>query len=141
MSFSALRIGQLTDHFCAATSGSFCVSAAGNVTACYEVFGEGHAWASKFFYGKPDEGAGYVFDRAVLDNLRAQSVHNREHCRECFVRWNCGGDCYHKALSLHGDGPFRGAGRCHIIRELSKDILLERIAGAGGVFWRAGGDV
>ena len=136
--FSAARIGSLSDHFCDATKGSFCLSPDGNVTSCYEVFAEDERWAPKFFFGVPKGGGGYEFDAGVLAGLRSQSVHNRAFCSGCFARWDCGGDCYHKALATNGDGEFRGAGRCHIIRELSKDMLIERIAGAGGVVWAEG---
>jgi uncharacterized protein len=135
--FSPVRIGALTDHFCDATKGSFCLAASGNVTSCYEVFSEDQQWAPKFFFGKPVEG-GYRFDEGVLAGLRAQSVHNRSFCRDCFVRWDCGGDCYHKALMTHGDVEFRGAGRCRLIRELAKDALLDKIASSGGTVWRDG---
>jgi uncharacterized protein len=139
LAFSAARIGALTDHFCAATRDSFCLSADGNVTSCYEVFAETHTWAAEFFYGSPDEGGGYRYDMERVERLRAQSVHNRDFCRGCFARWTCGGDCYHKALVTNGRVPIRGAGRCDIIRELSKDMLLDCIADAGGVLWREGG--
>lgn len=136
--FSPVRIGSLTDHFCEATKGSFCLSAGGNVTSCYEVFSEDRPWASKFFFGKPASDGGYTYDQSVLAELRSQSVQNRRHCRDCFVRWDCAGDCYHKALITNGDSEFQGTGRCHIIRELSKDMLLDRIASSGGVVWREG---
>jgi uncharacterized protein len=138
LAFSAVRAGSLTDHFCSATQDSFCLSADGNVTSCYEVFSEEHEWAHKFFIGWPAEGGGYRFDMQRVEALRAQSVRNRAYCRDCFARWSCGGDCYHKSLVAHGDGPFQGAGRCHIIRELTKDALLEKIAESGGVVWREG---
>lgn len=137
LTFSAARIGILTDHFCAATRDNFCLSAGGNVTSCYEVFSEDNRWAKRFFYGRPDlRNDGYSFDHAVLDGLRSQSVHNREYCRGCFAKWTCGGDCYHKSLEVNGDGEFRGAGRCHVTRELTKDLILAKIASSGGLFWR-----
>ncbi|MFZ0800152.1 MAG: radical SAM protein [Terriglobales bacterium] len=138
LTFSPVRIGSLTDHFCEATKGSFCLSTSGNVTSCYEVFSEDQPWAAKFFFGKPAAEGGYDYDERVLSELRSQSVHNRSYCRDCFVKWDCGGDCYHKALITNGDAEFQGSGRCHIVRELSKDVLLDRIASSGGVFWREG---
>jgi uncharacterized protein len=136
ITFSAARLGCATSAFCGALQGNFCVSANGNITACYEVFSEDSRWADLFFYGRPAPGgAGYVFDSEVLRNLRNQSVQNREFCRSCFAKWTCGGDCYHKSLSSNRDGQFAGAGRCHITRELTKDLLLSKIAASGGLFW------
>jgi len=95
--FSGARAGALLNHFCSVSKDNFCLSADGNVTACFEAFGEDNPCAGAFFYGRPAaDGMGYVFDQAVLDHLRAQAVENREYCRGCFAKWSCGGDCYYK---------------------------------------------
>lgn len=135
--FSGARAGTLTNHFCSASRDNFCLSADGNVTSCFEAFGEDSPVAGVFFYGRPAaDGDGYVFDRAVLDRLRSQGVEKRAHCRGCFAKWSCGGDCYHKWVAANGPGEFNGSARCHVIRELTKDQILEKIAKAGGLFWR-----
>lgn len=136
LSFSGSRVGSLTNHFCSATLGNFCLSADGNVTSCFEAFGEDSPVAGVFFYGRPaEDGAGYVFDQAVLEHLQHQGVERRAYCRGCFAKWSCGGDCYHKWVVANPTGEFNGSPRCHVIRELSKDQILEKIAGAGGEFW------
>jgi uncharacterized protein len=89
-----------------------------------------------FFYGRPAEGgAGYVFDQAVLEGLRSQAVERRRHCRGCFAKWSCGGDCYYKWMAATGGGEFNGSARCHVIRELTKEQILGKIAASGGVLW------
>jgi len=124
------------NHFCSVSKDNFCLSADGNVTACFEAFGEDNPCAGAFFYGRPAaDGMGYVFDQAVLDHLRAQAVENREYCRGCFAKWSCGGDCYYKWMVATGGGEFNGTSRCHVIRELTKDQILEKIAASGGLFW------
>jgi uncharacterized protein len=134
--FSGARVGTLTRHFCGITRDNFCVSAKGNVTACYEVFSEKETWAHKFFYGRPTGKQGeYSIDTRVLSELRSQTVDKRSFCDGCFAKWTCGGDCYHKSLTANGDVPYQGAGRCDVIRELTKDQILDRIASSGGVFW------
>jgi len=141
ISFSAARLGTLTNHFCGLSQDNFCLSPEGRVTACYEVFWDGHPWSRLFFYGQPDrENGGYRFDMQVLKNLRAQAVQNRACCQGCFAKWTCAGDCYHKSVDLHGEGSeFVGAGRCLVTRELTKDLILARIAVSGGLFWREPG--
>ncbi len=134
--FSGARLGALTNHFCGITQDSFCLSPDGNVSACYEAFSEDNPFASTFFYGRPDASTGgYRFELPVLNNLRRQTVDHREFCRGCFARWTCAGDCYHKSLSVNGPGEFAGSDRCHITRELTKDQILVRIAGSGGLVW------
>lgn len=134
--FSAARVGTLTSHFCGITQDSFALSPDGNVSACYEVFSEDNRWSNVFFYGKPDAvRGGYQFDLERLSHLRKQAVQHREYCQGCFAKWTCAGDCYHKSLTVNGSLEFAGSDRCHIIRELTKDQILERIARAGGLFW------
>jgi uncharacterized protein len=137
--YSAARLELLTNHFCGITQDSFSLSPDGNVSACYENFSEENVWAKTFFYGQPDpETGGYKFDLDVLQNLRNQTVDHQPYCEGCFPKWHCAGDCHHKALTINGTGEFNGSDRCHITREITKDQILERIAGSGGLFWHEG---
>src|SRR5262249_12785395 len=130
------RLGTLTNHFCGITQDSFCLTADGNVSACYEAFLEENEWARVFFYGGYEPGGQtFRFNLPVLNAPRAQTVEDREFCRGCFAKWSCGGDCYHKSLSVNGAGEFAGSDRCHIIRALTRDQILEKIAATGGLFW------
>jgi uncharacterized protein len=134
--FSTARLGALTNHFCGISQDSFALSPDGNVSACYEVFSEDNPWAKTFFYGQPDTTqSGYTFNLPVLNNLRQQAVQHREYCRGCFAKWTCAGDCYHKSLTVNGEGEFSGSDRCNITRELTKDQILNKIAASGGLFW------
>ncbi|MDR1155646.1 MAG: radical SAM protein [Bacteroidales bacterium] len=133
--FSGARLGILTNHFCSATRDMFALTPDGTVSACYEVFSEDNPWAKVFLYGKPAETGGYTFDRERLAFLRKQAVQHRDYCRDCFARWTCGGDCYHKALTMTGSLEFSGTSRCNIIHELTRDQILSRIAESGGIFW------
>jgi uncharacterized protein len=136
INFSAARVGILTNHFCGVSQDNFALSANGNVSACYEVFSENDVFSQEFFYGKPDYiKGGYIFDLGVLNGLRSQVVQNREYCAGCFAKWSCAGDCYNKLLQASDDGRITGSDRCHIIRELSKDQILEKIKDSGGIFW------
>src|SRR5205085_7066343 len=134
--FSAARLGTLTNHFCGISQDTFALSPDGNVSACYETFSEENTWAKTFFYGQPEpESRGYKFNLPVLNHLRQQSVEHRPYCQGCFAKWSCGGDCYHKSLTVNGAGEFAGTDRCHITRELTKDQLMDMIAAHGGLFW------
>ncbi len=125
--FSGARAGTVTNRFCGVANDNFCVSPAGNISACHEVADERQPWAERVFYGQPSEtGSGYQFDERVVGALRSRTVENLEYCRNCFAKWSCAGDCYHKALHS-GAGEFGGAGRCEVIRELTKDQIVERL--------------
>jgi hypothetical protein len=75
--------------------------------------------------------SGFDFDERVYSALRAHTADRLDYCAGCFAKWHCAGDCYHKALHWNSD-DFAGAGRCEIIRALTKDQILENLAGAGG---------
>ena len=134
--FSGARLGTTTNRFCGVANDNFCVSPTGNISACHEVADEHQPWAERFFYGRPSAGpSGFDFDEQVYTALRAHTVDRLEYCGGCFAKWSCAGDCCHKAL--HCDPvEFSGAGRCEIVRALTKDQILEKIAASGGVFWK-----
>jgi len=134
--FSGARFGLVTNRFCGVAADNFCVSPAGNISACHEVADEHQPWAERFFYGRPAaDPAGYDFDARVCNDLRARTVERLDYCRDCFAKWSCAGDCFHKALDTD-HAEFEGAGRCEIIRELTKDQILEKIAASGGMCWK-----
>ncbi len=134
--FSAARVGSLSNHFCGISQDSFSLTADGEVSACYETFIAENEWSKKFFYGKYDDAERrFQFQLPVLNELRHRTVDEMPFCRGCFAKWSCSGDCHHKALAVDGDGEFAGTDRCHIIRELTKDQILDRLAAAGGLFW------
>ncbi|MEZ5397873.1 MAG: SPASM domain-containing protein [Bryobacterales bacterium] len=134
--FSGARLGILTNHFCGVTQDGFALTPDGNVSGCYEVFSEDNPLAKTFIYGEPDKkNKGYKFELPVLNNLRQQAVQQRPFCQGCFAKWTCAGDCYHKSLTVNGQGEFVGSDRCHIIRELTKDQILDKIADSGESVW------
>ena len=136
IAFSGARLGMLSNHFCGVTQDSFCLTTEGKVSGCYETFMDENEWSKTFFYGTPTpNNEGYSFDLPVLNHLRQQAVQHREFCKGCFAKWTCGGDCYHKSLTVNGETEFQGTDRCHIIRELTKDQILQKIALSGGFFW------
>ncbi|MBL8826232.1 MAG: radical SAM protein [Planctomycetaceae bacterium] len=136
LEFSGARVGTLANHFCGVTQDSFCLTADGSVSGCYEVFLEQNNWSDYFMYGRYNvEKSTYDFNLPILNNLRKQTVEKHEFCQGCFAKWTCGGDCHHKALDINGPGEFAGTDRCHIIRELTLDQILQKVADSGGLFW------
>ena len=114
--YATARVDVLSNHFCGATGENFALSPSGGVSACHEVFDKGQQWANKFFYGAEAGRGGYAFDVKGLAALRRESVEHREWCRDCYARWHCSGDCYHRVLSEIGETEFAGTPRCHITR-------------------------
>ncbi len=136
ISFSAARAGTATRHFCGITQDNFSLTPNGNVSACFETFSEESKLADYFIFGKKDDDGGFSFEQDKLDRLRGQTGDRGEFCEACFARWSCAGDCHHKNRLLYGDQPFAGSDRCHIIRELTLDQILQNIKDAGGIVWK-----
>lgn len=134
--FSGARVGSLTNHFCGVTQDNFCLTADGEVSGCFETFLKENPLSHVFFYGDyaPDEKT-FRFNLPILQELRNQSVDHHDYCQGCFAKWSCGGDCFHKSLTVNGPGEFQGSDRCHIIRELTKDQILSKIEHSGGLAW------
>lgn len=87
ISYSAARVGTLTNHFCGISQDSFALTPDGNVSACYEAFSEDNPLASVFFYGRPDhETNNFRFQLPVLNHLRQQAVQHRDYCQGCFAK-------------------------------------------------------
>ncbi|MDR1723110.1 MAG: SPASM domain-containing protein [Tannerella sp.] len=115
---------------------SFALLPDGTVSSCFEACTKDSPFGHIFFYGQHDGKGGYRYDADRLNLLRRQAVQYRDHCSECFAKWTCAGDCFHKTLVLNGGSTeFHGSGRCHINRELTKDQILEKIREAGGLCW------
>ena len=133
---SAADIDTLSNHFCGVSQDGFGLTAAGGVSACYEVFAEDSPQADAFLYGHYDRNRGaFEFNLPVLNDLRRQTVDQYDFCAGCFAKWSCGGDCRHRSITAHGGAEFAGSDRCHIVRELTKDQILLRIAQSGGLYW------
>ncbi len=136
INFSATRVGLTTQHFCGISQDNFSLTPGGSVSACFETFSEQSELADHFIYGQQEQDGSFSFDLDKLQQLRSHTGNNSEFCKACFARWSCAGDCHHKNRLLYGDKPFTGTDRCHIIRELTRDQILENIQDAGGLFWK-----
>jgi uncharacterized protein len=111
--------------FCAACGDNFCVTRDGNITTCYEVLDSCDPAADSFFIGKVDPIHGTVelnHDRiARLDRRVAQ---NMEACKDCFLRYQCAGDCplksyLHSNRDLYSPDPYR----CQIARRVNQQLI------------------
>ncbi|MGJ0484322.1 MAG: radical SAM protein [Methylomicrobium sp.] len=133
VSYSTAQVGSIQTSFCGAygTNLNFCVSTEGVVSSCYEVLEESDPRSELFVYGHYDrDRCAFVFDRERMERLVDLDVTKIGRCNDCFIKWNCGGDCISKAAlggvaRVTGDQPLE---RCGPSREVAKDVMLEVIA-------------
>jgi uncharacterized protein len=130
LKYSGARLQTITNTFClAATGNSFCVTPDGLVTSCYEVSNPEDPRAALFLYGHLDFLAkAFSFDEDKIQKLLSLRVENKPHCKNCFCKWHCAGDCPAKLALLGNAWDPSLNPRCYIIQELTKDQLKERLS-------------
>ena len=126
VSFAGVRpfAGVLTT-FCGAFCEPFAVTPEGKVSACFEVFDTDSPYADTFLIGAYDPASGsFRIDETKLTRLRARNVTNMSHCRDCFCKYMCAGDCATRAFRFHGGTDLmKTGGRCETIRMIAKHQL------------------
>ncbi len=126
--YSGARQELVCDAFCKVGGGSFTVTPAGDVTACYEVSYASDPRSQRFFFGRFDEQAGaFVFDRGKLEELGRLNVRNFPYCSDCFCKWHCAGDCAAKVLVGISPEAHAGSVRCEVNRTLTLDQISRKL--------------
>ena len=130
--YSGSIIEGVYDCFCGSLDkGFFCVLPEGDVTSCLEVCRTSDPRASIFITGKYDfDTKEFIFYKDRIQTLRSRSVGNIPHCADCFVKYNCAGDCPAKCYTQSGS-LFDTSNniRCDMKRGSIKHILLEKLKG------------
>ena len=145
VTYSTARMDGLRTSFCGAYGANlnFCVSTEGVVSSCYEVLEASDPRAELFVYGRFDrEIRDFQLDHERMQRLVELDVTSIGRCQDCFLKWNCGGDCIAKAslgglANVVGDAPLE---RCGPSREIARDVLLQRrsqLAELGGLKYDA----
>jgi uncharacterized protein len=124
-------------RFCLAACRALVVTADGEVTTCFETYGSEHPLSARFIVGSY-RGGRYEIDHSRIDKYLARTADTILHCRECFCRWHCAGDCAIKASAAGCVDAFEPTGRCAITQELTKYLILNKIKDSGGLIWRRG---
>jgi uncharacterized protein len=114
--------------FCKVAGESFAVNPEGLVTSCYEVSSADDPRSSLFIYGRFDRVSGrFEFDDERLRRLRTLTVQHKPQCQGCFCKWHCAGDCSAKLAQLGDAWDASRSPRCHMNRELTKDLILQEL--------------
>lgn len=129
--YSGADIDRTVESFCGASGRSFCVTPQGNVTSCFEVSLDTDSRARKFFYGKyVPETDEFLFNSTQIEFLRKRTIRNLPHCNDCFIKYQCAGDCLAK-VDTEGDMFNTGKNtRCVANHLLSKFKMIEKLAQA-----------
>jgi uncharacterized protein len=133
--YSGARPWAITSRFCMAVDQALIVSANGELSACYEVFGRGHALANEFFFGRIEADNPLAVDYPIRQRLLNRLAERRSRCRDCFCYYTCAGDCIAKVFAPGDQGHLEFGRRCEVNRAISKELLIRHVEQSGGV-WR-----
>lgn len=127
--YSGCNYERIGNHFCSANgvgNTNFIVSARGCISSCMEVTSVRNPHASLFMYGKVtmDRENPIILNESRMHYLNSLNVDKFRRCQECFAKWNCRGDCLHRAVVGGSTIPeLKSDGRCWLNRELLKTEL------------------
>ena len=133
--YSGSRPDIITTRFCLAACRAFVVTADGDITTCFESYGREHPLSPHFLTGNLSENGSFEIDRKKLENYFRHTVNDNEHCRSCFCKWHCAGDCAIKTMRQDGDSGYQTTERCAVNREITRYLILDKIKANGGLFW------
>lgn len=126
---SSGNIGRIRSYFCGAAGGrTFSITPEGFVSGCSEISLISDPRSDIFFYGSFDKSTNrFVIDEEKRQYLNGRQTKNLEHCSDCFIKWNCAGDC----LSKIGEDIYdtRNNPRCELNRTMAKYSLIRKING------------
>jgi uncharacterized protein len=111
-------------RFCSACGQNFCVTPEGNITTCYEVLDTNDPAADLFFVGKVDVSQQRVIlDETRIHALRKRTSDNMKACSDCFLKYQCAGDCLAKSYRSTGDIYSPDPYRCYIAKRINKTLI------------------
>lgn len=121
---SGADLDLLTSSFCGASGHNFVVLPDGNVTSCFDVCRIDDKRSDIFFYGFYDtKSSRFKFNEEKLRFLSNRTVYIISECKNCFIKYHCGGECWAKACLT--DTPYKpDKNRCWINREIAKEKLI-----------------
>jgi len=127
--YSGVRLGIINNKFCGAAGKNFAVSPSGHATFCHRVSDPNDLQSSYFFYGSYSaEKKTFIFDYEKIHFMKNLSCESSPACKDCFVKWNCGGGCYAQNMSENGDFLLEAPSeRCSITKGIAAFQLSEKL--------------
>ena len=125
--YSGSQLDNISPRFCGAAGTNFFVTPEGNVTSCLEVSRTDDKIADIFIIGEYN-GKNFDIYEDRVEALRNRTVQNIPHCKDCFAKHNCSGDCLAKVCEQSGDMmDTSNNNRCSINQGLLLDEMNRRL--------------
>ncbi len=114
-------IDTLIEHYC---GGEFCLNPEGTITVCHRISSPSEPEYEHFVYASMDANGKIAINNEKFTQLIAHDVTKNPKCRNCFVKWHCGGGCFAQA-SIYNESQLDII--CNWTRDFTKQLLLNRI--------------
>lgn len=108
------------DRYCPGEMG---VTAKGLITSCPCVSSENEEGFDSYVYGKIGD-LGLEIDNARFEKIVGKNLYSNHKCKNCAMKYNCGGGCMHKNNIFPSDFI---AETCRFTREFGRRFLFNRL--------------
>lgn len=115
-------IDTLVEHYC---GGEMCLTPEGSISVCHRISSPNETNYNDFVYGTIDDRLNITFDDEKFRKLISHDINANPKCKDCFVKWHCGGGCLAQAYTYDEN---RLNIICDWTRDFTKQLLLKRIA-------------
>lgn len=123
MTLSSIKYHNLELIKSRACAGGFDLTPQGRISVCFFVSSPKEPLFDDFIYGEVADGKVH-FDEEKFHRMVSFSSNSQSRCRNCFIRWHCGGGCLFHSKSYTGE---QMAAMCDFQRKFSLTALLEKI--------------
>lgn len=105
-----------------ACQGKIVLTPYGVISSCARISSPQEKLYNKFIYGEIKDGKMIVDSDKFSAIMAENNIFNRNECRKCYARWNCGGGCwlFTQSFSNEYEEPF-----CNFTKEALKKNLYE----------------
>lgn len=110
----------LIEHYC---GGEMCLNPEGTITVCHRISSPKEEGYENLVYGAIDERGVVTIDSEKFRTLISHDINSQPQCRECFVKWHCGGGCLAQS-SIYTAEQLNII--CNWTRDFTQQILMQR---------------
>lgn len=116
------NLDMVVERFC---TGELCLTPEGTVTLCHQVSSPLEHHYNEYVYARVEDGRLVVDHDKFASLIRQNTIYSQPRCRDCFIKWNCGGGCMMQN-NQYSDEVLDVI--CRFTRRFSKHMLIERLA-------------
>lgn len=123
LSCAPLRnLNMVVERFC---TGEFCLTPEGTITVCHQISSPNEDNYEDYIYARITDDNKLKIDNNLFRTItKRTNLYAYPRCRDCFVKWNCGGGCMMQNKQY---SPEIMEVICRFTRRISTKFLLERI--------------